>query len=66
VGLLDDQEFQHHREGWSFQFRAEVFNAWNHPSFNAPNLSPTSTAFGTITSTANESRQWQFSGRLKF
>jgi hypothetical protein len=50
----------------SFQIRAEVFNAWNHPSFNAPNLSPTSTAFGTITSTANESRQWQFSGRLKF
>jgi len=50
----------------TFQFRAEVFNAWNHPSFGNPNLSPTSTAFGTITGTTNESRQWQFSGRLKF
>jgi len=54
------------REKLTFQFRAEVFNAWNHPSFNAPNLSPTSTAFGNVLSTANESRQWQFSGRLKF
>jgi hypothetical protein len=50
----------------TFQFRAEVFNAWNHPSFSSPNLSPTSTAFGTITSTANEPRQWQLSARIKF
>jgi hypothetical protein len=54
------------RERLSFQLRAEVFNAWNHPSFSTPNLSPTSPAFGAITATANESRQWQFSGRLKF
>lgn len=53
-------------EDITFQFRAEVFNAWNHPSFSGPNLSPTSSAFGTITSTANESRQWQLSGRIKF
>jgi hypothetical protein len=50
----------------TFQFRAEVFNAWNHPSFSGPTLSPTSSAFGTITGTANESRQWQLSGRIKF
>jgi hypothetical protein len=54
------------REKFTFQFRAEVFNAWNHPSFAGPNLNPTSTGFGTITATANESRQWQFSGRVKF
>jgi hypothetical protein len=53
-------------EKLTFQFRAEVFNAWNHPSLGNPNLSPTSSAFGTITGTNNESRQWQFSGRLKF
>jgi hypothetical protein len=53
-------------EDVTFQFRAEVFNAWNHPSFSGPNLSPTSSAFGTITGTANESRQWQLSGRIKF
>jgi hypothetical protein len=53
-------------EDVTFQFRAEVFNAWNHASFSAPNLSPISSAFGTITGTANESRQWQLSGRIKF
>lgn len=54
------------REKLTVQFRAEVFNAWNHPSFYVPNTSPTSTAFGSIVSTANDSRQWQFSTRLKF
>jgi hypothetical protein len=54
------------RDKLTFQLRAEVFNAWNHASFSTPNVSPTSTAFGTITSTATESRQWQFSGRMKF
>jgi hypothetical protein len=53
-------------EDVTFQFRAEVFNAWNHASFSAPNLSPISSAFGTITGTATESRQWQLSGRIKF
>lgn len=53
-------------EKLAFQFRAEVFNAWNHPSFNPPNLSQTSGAFGAVMGTLNESRQWQFSGRLKF
>ncbi len=53
-------------EGISFQFRAEAFNAWNHPSFAGPDTTPTSTAFGAVTSTTTQSRQWQFSGRLKF
>jgi hypothetical protein len=56
----------HLRENVKFQFRAEVFNAWNHPSFSSPNLSPTSSAFGTITSTQNQPRAWQFSGKLTF
>jgi len=53
-------------EKLSFQFRADVYNVWNHPSFSAPNLSPTSTAFGTITSLQNVPRQWQLGGKLKW
>ncbi len=50
----------------TFQFRTEVFNAWNHPSFSSPNMTPTSSAFGSISSTTTQARQWQFSGRIKF
>ena len=53
------------------QFRAEVFNLWNHTNFNTPNPvvyaavtgSPSPTA-GVITSTATSSRELQFG--LKF
>jgi hypothetical protein len=55
------------RESIKLQFRAEVYNAWNHSNFAAPNTSPTSTAFGTITSTDNNlPRQWQLAMRLIF
>jgi hypothetical protein len=53
-------------ERLTFQFRAEVYNALNHPSFGSPNTSPTSSAFGYITGTTNEPRQWQLAGRLTF
>ncbi len=49
-----------------FHFRAEVYNAWNHPSFANPNTTPTNSTFGRTTSTQNDPRGWQFSGRLKF
>jgi hypothetical protein len=35
-------------EGRDIQFRAEALNAFNHPGFPAPVLTPTSTTFGTI------------------
>jgi hypothetical protein len=48
------------------QLRADFFNALNHPNFNGPNLSPTSSAFGTITSQANLPRTIQLGLRLAF
>lgn len=50
----------------SAQFRFEAFNAFNRTQFAAPNVSPTSAAFGTITGQANTSRQIQMGLKLKF
>ena len=38
------------REKMAFEVHAEAKNALNHPSWGAPNLTPTSTLFGQITS----------------
>ncbi len=53
------------------QFRAEVFNVFNHPNFDNPNVTETSSTFGKITSagvqdTRASSRQIQFALRLVF
>jgi hypothetical protein len=48
------------------QFRAEVYNAWNHASFNNPNTAPANTAFGRITGTSGDSRNWQFALKLTY
>ncbi len=33
----------------TMQFRAECFNAWNHPNLSGPNTTPTNSNFGIIT-----------------
>jgi Carboxypeptidase regulatory-like domain len=48
----------------NLQLRVESFNAFNHPEFDAPNLTPTSTGFGKITNQPNLARAIQIGGRL--
>lgn len=49
------------RESVRAQFRADACSAWNHTNLNAPNTAPTNTAFGRITGTSGDSRNWQMS-----
>jgi hypothetical protein len=56
----------HITEGTQLQFRAEAINALNHPQFTAPNTTPTSTAFGTVTGEFAWPRVIQFGLKLLF
>src|SRR5262249_40616992 len=51
-------------EGLDIQFRAEFYNAFNHPSLNQPNRFADEKSFGTITSTLLQNRQIQFGLKL--
>jgi hypothetical protein len=48
------------------QFRAEVYNAMNHPSFDVPNTNPTNSSFGIVTAVVSEPRNWQFGLKVNF
>jgi hypothetical protein len=48
------------------EFRAEMFNAFNHVQFGSPDTGVTDAAFGQITSQANSPRQVQFGLKLLF
>jgi len=48
------------------QFRAEMFNAFNHVQFGSPDTKVTDASFGQITSQANSPRQVQFGLKLLF
>jgi hypothetical protein len=54
------------REYVDLQFRAECYNSFNHPNFGGPDTNPASSAFGTVSGTASDPRNWQFSLKLKF
>jgi hypothetical protein len=56
----------HIREGSLLEFRAEAFNALNHPQFSPPNLTVGSSAFGKVTGQANSPRQMQLALKLYF
>jgi len=53
-------------EKLEFRLRTQCFNILNHPNFAGPNLSPTSAAFGTITSTVGMPRTFQVAATLQF
>jgi hypothetical protein len=50
-------------ERWVTQFRAETFNAMNHPNLYDPNTDPTSASWGTING-QDTPRSWQMSLKL--
>jgi hypothetical protein len=52
-------------ERWNTQFRAETFNAMNHPNLANPNTDPTSASWGTI-NTQDSPRSWQLSLKIVF
>jgi hypothetical protein len=54
----------HFTERRYFQVRVETFNTLNRAGFGTPNLSPTSSSFGLITSTVLNARNVQVAGRL--
>jgi hypothetical protein len=54
------------REGSLVEFRAEAFNALNHPQFSPPNVTVGASAFGKVTSQANSPRQVQLALKLYF
>lgn len=55
------------REGLKLDIRAEAYNAFNTPMFGLPNTSsPTSTAFGTVTSQFSYARTMQVALKLLF
>ncbi len=47
-------------------FHAQMFNAFNHPSFERPNGTVGGAAFGTIASTVSDPRVIQFALKLQF
>ena len=60
------KKFHLHGERTTLQFRADVYNAWNQTNFANPNTAPTNSAFGRITATAGDARNWQLGLKLAF
>jgi hypothetical protein len=63
MALLKEFSF---RERARFRLQCDFFNVINHPTFSAPNVQASNSAFGTITSQANRSRMLQVSAKLSF
>jgi outer membrane receptor protein involved in Fe transport len=53
-------------EAMKFQLRFDAFNAFNHPVWGTPNSCQNCQNFGVVTSTVNNARQLQLSGKVVF
>ncbi len=53
-------------EKMNLRFRADAYNGFNQTNFNNPTTTPTNSAFGRITGTAGDARNWQLSLKLSF
>jgi len=53
-------------EALNLQFRAEMFNIFNHAQFDLPNTAIGTGSTGTITATINDGRVIQFGLKLVF
>lgn len=56
----------HFLDRYTAEVRGEAFNILNHATFSGPNLTPTSSSFGLITSQANTPRVVQVSAHVRF
>jgi hypothetical protein len=53
-------------EGWNLQIRGEAYNGLNTPQFSPPTTSPTSSAFGTVTTQFSTGRTIQLAAKIVF
>ena len=57
----------HIKERVNLQFRMDALNATNRSQFNGPDVNPTSTTFGKITSQSAAMNRWlQFQIRVRY
>lgn len=54
------------KERAKLQFRAEMFNIFNHPNFGSPNTTLNTGSFGNITQTTTDNRDIQFGAKFIF
>jgi len=54
------------KERVKFQFRAEIFNIFNHPNFGNPSATWSTASFGNITQMITDNRDIQFGAKLIF
>ena len=64
LSLIKSFDFNLWRESMKAEFRAEAFNAFNHPQFCGPNTTIDSGSFGQIWSTCNDPRELQLGLRI--